>query len=253
MKNCCYIICHRDYSLNTDRTRNLLAVIKHIRSRYDISILVLEQDKLPNKNLIRKLLDLDVNYQFLYNPGLFNRSWGLNCGAKLSLYENLVLADNDSLLNNDDLKKGLDCLDNYSIVKPYNKTFDLTEQQTFDYINNSILPNTMTHTQQRMGTVMASGLIMIRKKFFLQIGGYDERFEGWGGEDNEMTNYLATKINSGKSKYYKFGSNLLHMYHARSILDGNNQPNYKKNLSFIKDYDKRNQNTIIGQIDKYIK
>lgn len=241
---------HRDRSINNDRTTNLISVIKYIRSELTIPILVLEQDREPNKHLEKQLLEYDVSYRFLYNPNLFNRSWGYNCGVNIVKQTKIILADNDVILNHNNLKKGLEHLNEYDIVKPFNKTYDLDQKQTLDYIENNIFPSDIDQYKQRFYVVTAGGLMMIRKNTFLQIGGYDERFEGWGGEDDEMTIRIWNYLNNNHYTYYQFDGNLLHLYHDRTIFDGNTQPNYKNNYSYIYD-NNRNSNIEIGSLNKY--
>lgn len=247
LNNSCYVILHRDRSTNKDRTRNLLFVIDHIRSEVNIPILVVEQDEKFNNELCQKLLDKKVSYQFLYNPGLFNRSWGYNCSVNLTRYDKLILADNDVVLDNNDLIKGLELLDSYSVVKPFKKLYDLEESDTIQFINTNTNP---INLGKKRVNLTAGTLMMITRDAYLTVGGYDERFEGWGGEDDEMTLNLWKYINFKKLTYNEFGTNLLHLYHDRTIFDTFTQPNYDNNYKYITDK-QRNQNIIIGQPHKY--
>lgn len=244
----CYILLHRDRSSNRDRTRNLMAVINHIRKGSDISILVMEQDKEPNKSLSEKLSDLSVNYQFLYNPGLFNRAWGYNCAVCNTTCLNIVLADNDLILDTEDLNRGLILLSQYDVIKPFQTVYDLNLDDTLKYITINNFNPTLDKPRVNL---TAGGLLMMTKKAFLTIGGYDERFEGWGGEDDEMTKQLWKYINNKQLTYYGFGNDLLHLYHDRTVNDSWTQPNYHNNCSFIYD-NRRNQNITIGQFNKYV-
>lgn len=247
-QNSCYVILHKDISINKDRTRNLLAVVDNIRSKLNVPILVLEQHSHPNTVLSSQLLEKKVQYQFLYNPGLFNRSWGFNCAVNMTAYTKFILADNDVILNNEDLCIGLNNLDKYDVIKPFRKLYDLKETDTKSYIETKIIPTDFG--KERMN-LLAGTLMMITRNAFLTVGGYDERFEGWGGEDDEMTLHLWKYIQNQTLSYYSFGGNLLHLYHNRNIYDSNSQPNYKSNYSYIKDGN-RNKNTIIGNINKYM-
>lgn len=244
----CYVLLHRDRSANKDRTRNLLQVIKHIKSNIDIPIFVLEQDKEPDYDLVQQLLGKHIMYQFLYNPGLFNRSWGYNCAAKLVRCNKLILADNDVIIDIENLKIGLNLLSNFDIIKPFKKLYDLTDEETTHYFNDGVLPSSFGKPRANL---TAGTLLMITRAAFLKVGGYDERFEGWGGEDDEMTIHLWNFINNKDLTYYMFGDKLIHLYHSRTDYDTFNQPNYKNNYKYIKDNINRNENIIIGQLDKY--
>lgn len=244
----CYIILHRDRSSNRDRTRNLWAVIQHIKLLSNIPILVIEQDSVCDHILCKQLLDNNINYIFLYNPGLFNRSWGYNCAVNLTRYSKLILADNDLILDQESLNKGLILLKDYDIVKPFQKVYDLNLIDTINYLTGDNFNPTLS---QSRFSLMAGGLLMIKRDAFITVGGYDERFEGWGGEDDEMSNQLLKYINNKTLTYYNFDSETLHLYHDRSVYDSKSQPNYKANYSYIQN-NNRNNNIIIGKIDKYL-
>jgi GT2 family glycosyltransferase len=53
--------------------------------------------------------------------------------------------------------------------------------------------------------------VWVRTSAFHRIGGMDERFEGWGGEDNDFA--YRMDINSAFDSYH---DPLLHMYHPSS-------------------------------------
>lgn len=248
INDCCYIILHRDRSTNKDRTRNLIKVIEHIRKDVNIPILVIEQDQHITYELCQKLLDKNIFYQFLYNPGLFNRSWGYNCAINMIKYNKLILADNDVVLDNNDLLDGLSYLESYDIVKPFTNLYDLEEQDTIKYINDNIFPSNRGNKRVNL---TAGTLMMITRNAFLQVGGYDERFEGWGGEDDEMTLHLWKYINNNEITLHQSTGNLFHLYHDRSLYDSWTQPNYKNNYSYIND-NNRNYNISIGRPDKYL-
>jgi hypothetical protein len=50
----------------------------------------------------------------------------------------------------------------------------------------------------------------VRTEVFQGIGGFDERFEGWGGEDDDVIARLAQA-----TKFARFEDELLHMHHLR--------------------------------------
>lgn len=253
LNDSCYIILHRDNSIDRDRTRNLLAVLNHIQSAHNISILVLEQDSKPTHELRRELLNRNINYQFLYNPGLFNRSWGYNCGLNIVHQNKIILADNDIILNNNDLVEGLNYLNNYDIVKPFTKVYDLTSEDTINCIHDNKYQ--ISNTSKERQHSIAGGLLMLTRGSFFLVGGYDERFEGWGGEDNEMYLNLFDYMVNEKLKIHTFGKEVIHLFHKRESdsYPVSNQEFYKKNCSYITDRKNRNKNIVIGQLNKYIK
>jgi hypothetical protein len=51
--------------------------------------------------------------------------------------------------------------------------------------------------------------LVISRATFLDIGGFDEDFVGWGGEDNEIWDRIMTR------KIYPFGHlPMIHLWHA---------------------------------------
>ena len=69
------------------------------------------------------------------------------------------------------------------------------------------------------------------KKDFMKINGYDNRFEGWGGEDYE---FGARLIHAGiKSKRLKMSALAYHIYHRESNRDnrGPNDQIYRSTLA----------------------
>ena len=74
-----YIIPYRKSS--SDREYALNFTINYLNKHFpDVEIIVVEQDNEPQEH------NLTGNYrlEFTYNPGLFNRSWGMNCGGEAS-------------------------------------------------------------------------------------------------------------------------------------------------------------------------
>lgn len=244
MKNVWYVIVHRDG--DEKRTRNLIYTCNYIKS-LGFSVLVIEQD---SEKRIEKLCEtLDVSYQFIFNPGLFNRAWGFNCFKNFISSGKVFLADNDIILDKNILYDTVKTLDYYDVVRPFNgMVVDCDETETVEFIQDNTKLPTIKSEKIRNIFNFSGGVCSFRVDSFLEkIGGFDERFEGWGGEDDEMHKHL-NNLNITKFSFNNIG---IHLYHPRNNNEGNWQPNYQKNLVYIND-NKRNENIIIGNIDKYV-
>jgi len=245
----CYVIQHRDHSKNHDRTRNLIQVLKYVRSisKY-IEILIIEQDTSKSSELETIAAEYNVKYEFLYNPGLFNRSWGFNFSTRVTDKQKLVFADNDMLIDNECFIQSVTLLDIFSIVRPYNGySNDLTEEQTLAYISTKQIGQGIIRNIHNL----SGGVILFNKTTFEQIGMFDERFEGWGGEDDEMMLNIQKYATEGSVTVATLNHPITHLYHSREIYDGNSQPNYNKNVSYITDGNRNFGIIKLGDVNKY--
>jgi predicted glycosyltransferase involved in capsule biosynthesis len=105
---------------------------------------------------------------------------------------------------------------------------DLTEAQTNAFFTNSIYPN-VNECESRIGVLFAGGAFAIRKRSFCKIGGFDESFIGWGGEDDAFTvkmdklcRYLTLKDNVS-----------YHLYHDRLFTGTANHIHYGNNVNLV--------------------
>ncbi|GHT77334.1 glycosyl transferase [Bacteroidia bacterium] len=84
------------------------------------------------------------------------------------------------------------------------------------------------------------------KEDYIRINGYDEFFEGWGGEDYDFASRMT---NSGaKRLYLKFSGIVYHLWHNDLYMQ-----NKEKNFGYY--YDKRNEKAVWAEkgINRYLK
>jgi predicted glycosyltransferase involved in capsule biosynthesis len=81
--------------------------------------------------------------------------------------------------------------------------------------------------------VFAGGLFLIQRELLLRLGGFDERFRGWGGEDNAMTRKLKrARIQAWQS----VGPPALHLWHPYSFETTYGSPHYADNRRLLDEY-----------------
>jgi GT2 family glycosyltransferase len=81
--------------------------------------------------------------------------------------------------------------------------------------------------------VFAGGLFVIRREAYLRLGGFDERFRGWGGEDDAMT----IKLRRSGMPLAECGERpALHLWHSREPGATTGQPHYAANRQLLADY-----------------
>ena len=179
-----FIIGHRGES----RLPHLLNTVATIAAQVGVAVecIVVEQD---SKSVLSGRLPSWVKFVHSVPPTSdmpYCRSWAFNVGAGLASAEVLVLHDNDMLIPQDyaenihkrvtqgaevlNLKRFIFYCTERHTAAIFEKTADLTD----------IAPETVVQNLE------GGGSVAITREAFERIGGMDESFIGWGGEDNEF-------------------------------------------------------------------
>jgi len=228
------------------RFANLERVIRHISTAFpDWEIVVVEQDEAGGLSLYP--FAGNIKYIHAFNPGPFNKSWGMNVAFKQSSGDVLVVSDADMIVQAEDLSRAVNaCEKELDAVRPYGQLIDMTAQQTKAYMQNSELP---VNPEMALGydrvyasesLCLAGGLYVITREFFARIGGMDERFSGWGGEDDAMS--IKLQRLSSKVAIAKKNTLAWHLWHprvGRYVHDG-----YQKNCKLLKLYQSMDEDKI---------
>jgi N-terminal domain of galactosyltransferase len=203
----CFAIGHR----GRDRLPLLLRTLESIAGQKSCAVecIVVEQD---NEQRIRDHLPKWVSYLHTPPPKSdmpFSRAWAFNVAARAARSECLIFHDGDMLV----------CRDYAKFVLEYH-------QRGFAFINlkRFIFYLSMVHSKRLLKSgqlhfgsapeavvqnLEAGGGFGADKSAFWEIGGFDERFVGWGGEDNELWERAQTQ------QVYSFGFlPVIHLWHA---------------------------------------
>jgi len=201
-----FIIGHR----GSTRMDLLLKTIDSIAAQRNCAVecIVVEQDQTP---LVRDQLPRWVEYVFtpLSDPSMaYSRSWAFNVGADHAKSQCLIFHDNDLLVPScyasDTLtlfKRGFDFINLKRFI------FYLSKTESTNFIKTSTLKKTMK-IDSIMQNAEGGGSIGASKKAYERIGGFDERFVGWGSEDNEFWERALTQ------NVWQYGYlPLIHLWH----------------------------------------
>jgi hypothetical protein len=232
-----YVLTFRDDG-RIERRLNLAAVLGWVSTLPDVRALVIEQAARPSPTFNRPE---NVDWVFCPNPGPFNKGWGLNVGARVSRSPWLAFGDADVVCADGWLQAVRQLRHSATpIVKPYRQIVDLTPEESAavragDWHlrprrSAGALPN---REAQGEYVVFAGGLFLLHRDVFEQVGGFDERFLGWGGEDDAMTLRLMA---SGFPLVEVGNTPALHLWHPRSAETTVAQPHYAANLALLADY-----------------
>ncbi len=217
-----------------------MTVLLWLRRFPELAVILVEQDCAPTLNVAELSPYLQgVNYQFVYNPGAFNKSWGLNVGARCANTDVIGFADADVICG--DVVEALTaCRERVVAVNCHRRVFDLSESQSarvragnYDYVPDA--EAALAREKQQEHLVFCGGNFFIRRQAFLELGLWDERFLGWGGEDDAM----SYKLQRARVSAMEFDSRpAIHLHHERAapVLGEPAHADYANNVALLQRY-----------------
>jgi glycosyltransferase involved in cell wall biosynthesis len=206
-----------------DRVGNLNATIRYWQQYFPaVEVIVVEQASTsslgvpPGVRLILQTKEAD---------GPFSRARTINAGVLAATGDTIVVSDADLVLLPPLMQDCLDKAGSVAVVKPYMNIAWCTAEASklfrthfdFKFINPAVnAPIKMQNVPNASG-----GMFIIRRNQFLHIGGFDERFVGWGKEDE------ATDIKIHRFMQVHVMPNIAaHLYHPdgpRALWQANNR------------------------------
>lgn len=199
-----FVIGHRGLA----RLPHLLATLRSIAGQRNapVECVVIEQSE---RREIEAALPPWVRY--VHTPTsevAYNRSWTLNEGARAASGQVLILHDNDMICPADYASETLArAREGSSFLQLKRFTFYLDEFET-----NRVFATGEVRTDLPSTVVqnLHGASIAVTRDAYFEIGGFDESFVGWGGEDNEFWDRAETT-----GRVYGFGYlPFLHLWHA---------------------------------------
>jgi len=138
---------------------------------------------------------LNEGIHISYPKGAYKRSEKINKVIKYHSDKEVIFSvmDSDLILKESEYDAYVYLLKTLKLNNFY--TFyldDLTSIQGVDFINNNLDYNEI-QTQQRQMNPDLGALFFIDIKILKDVGGFDERFIVWGGEDNRLAQELVKK------------------------------------------------------------
>ncbi len=201
-----FVIGHR----GLDRLPCLISTLYTIAGQEGVRIecIVVEQSTYPE---IRNRLPPWVRYVYTPLPCArlpYCRAWALNVGARMARGDLLILHDNDLLVSARYALEHFGYLEKgYEVVNLKRFIFYLDKMTTDCLFAAGRLPVPAT-PQSILQNALGGGSLAIAKDAFFAIGGYDEAFVGWGGEDNEFWDRAQLR------SLYPYGHlPLVHLWH----------------------------------------
>lgn len=178
-----FIIPHR----GKERLPLLRAVICSIlaQKRVPVECIVVEQ------NATQEVHDLPPGVKYIHlphpeDPDGWHKAWAFNKGVQGATADIFVYHDGDILVPVDyasEIVRKIR-LDNYEVVHLHRFLFCLDEMSTANITSTRLIA--LDRGPERIRQNWKGGTLAITRRAYWQIGGFDERFVGWSGEDREF-------------------------------------------------------------------
>ena len=247
------VVPFRDRDTGGERLRNLLACLLALRDqsfpRVGYRVTVVESDDRPRwRDVVARYAD---HYLFAPKPGPFNKSWAVNVGVVHTPGDAQVLCilDADVLCDRAFIARNVARFRRPGTAGhlPYRDMFCLDASATAWAIRQRLLQGTPEVDPDGLRGFLLRRppgcCVWVRAAAYHRIGGMDERYEGWGGEDNDFMYRLD--FSAAVDSYRDW---LLHMRHPpASVLqeDGELVNAHIPALSWRPD-------APIGQLDRFV-
>ena len=229
------------YRHNLERLNNLRRVLDWINGFGGVEVLLIEQD--THSKI--KHLNLKAKHIFTRSNMPYNRSWAFNVAMKWANSDIIVFGDSDLIMEPNQFIEGLKALQNFEMVSPYHSVVDLTAQESnlpLENIININRPGRGETDNQKIN--ISGGIAMFRRDAIQRIGGWNEDFIGWGGEDDFQTMKVKNFLSWTELKARCF-----HLYHSRPQPD---QKWYQRNLQLLQKVSTLNKDQLQKMILNHI-
>lgn len=180
---------------------------------------------------VRSGLVRDVDwpiFEGLSESGPFNRAAAINSAARRP-WRIAVILDADTVIDPARLRAGVNAARKGVLVLPHDRFRSLTRRSTGQVLSGRILPEDGQVRWVRPET--KSSCLCIGRDLWEEVGGFDERFRGWGFEDAAF--YAACRQLAGVQR---IGGPVHHLWHPRSPEKDPRSADYARNRELAERY-----------------
>lgn len=194
-----------------DREANLRRVLSWLSMFPDLDVLVVEQD-----NMRRFSPPPGVRHVFARSTNPYNRSWGFNIAYRESESSHLIFGDSDIVMHAGEFRRSLEAAESVDVVSPYSSVVDLDRFESLISLDDMAFisrPGRGETDNQKVN--LCGGVVMFSRDALERVGGWDEDFVGWGGEDDMMT----FKVQAAGLRTASMPFRCFHLWHPRAVPD----------------------------------
>lgn len=145
----------------------------------------------------------------------FNRSLAINNGFRKSRSDIIVVHDSDMICDIATLRRSIKFvrLGWYKMAYPWTRLWKLKEEYSNQIINNLDLVNKGIPTDviSYVSKDSPGGVFACSAEAYKHVRGHDERFVGWGGEDNAFR--FSIQGSYGRKSVTRIATRALHLWH----------------------------------------
>lgn len=197
-----------------ERQANLCTVLQHLAG-LRCRMIVMEADTVP-------ALDKEdwpdmVEYTFVEDTSpVFHRTRYINALLRMADTDIVGVWDTDVLVEYPQIREAVQLVQSgCTIAYPYNGEFVMLSEQMSTNIRKrpDFAYLRQLGAKSFMGRISCGGAYLVHLRRYMQCGGENERFTGWGPEDAERLHRV--RILGRRAEWIRSGQ-LYHLYHPRS-------------------------------------
>jgi predicted glycosyltransferase involved in capsule biosynthesis len=164
----------------------------------------------------------------------FSKCKAINAAARKATRSVYVLADCDVVYDPDLIVEALHLLQQAPWVIPFNRVLDISKEKTEELLHmEPDWPLPLVEADCKEGYMIewfAGKINIFSREAFQNVGGVDERFVGWGGEDDAFLMAMNTLC----GPFTRLNRTIYHMWHP--YVGPNNNPHYNANVQLLYSY-----------------
>jgi predicted glycosyltransferase involved in capsule biosynthesis len=224
-----------------DRLQNLETILRYFSMHFkNTDVHIIEGGKSSHS---ARLQAPNITYTYVGTTSYFHKTAYLNIGAKQSKRPYLAFYDTDVICKPTGFIEALNHIKNPTtpFAFPHNGVFlnikNPTKQHFIDQFNfnalPSFIPTKVGETQNHVECIhlkSPGGATCFNRQFFLQTGGYNEKFISWGWEDDE----IVTRFTKLGFPPIRTSTPCYHLHHKRGPNSSNTHVHFKQNFKEFK-------------------
>ncbi len=200
---------------SAERENNLDTLLTFLSAKKNAQILILEADKKQCYHL--KVAYPNVNYKFVEDTDpIFHRTKYLNDLLRAAKTRIVGVWDTDVIISEDQMDKAIEeiWIEKAVMSFPYDGTFYMLSSNDSALFRTSSELSFLSSCIDRVNMCVKNsvgGAFFVSKEVYLNAGGENEHFYGWGAEDLERVRRMEIL----GLPVFRSGGPLFHLYHPR--------------------------------------